>query len=81
VGPKKDNDSKVKRKMTRITIQAKKEIIAKHECGVCVSDLAIQFGVAKSTICTILKIKETIKGASVARGVTLLLNKDHRQMK
>jgi hypothetical protein len=33
MGPKKDNDSKVKRKMTRITIEAKKEIIAKHENG------------------------------------------------
>jgi DNA-binding IclR family transcriptional regulator len=51
MGPKKDNDSKVKRKMTRITIEVKKEIIAKHENGVRVSDLAIQFGVAKSTIC------------------------------
>jgi IS30 family transposase len=55
MGPKKDNDSTVKRKMTRITIEVKKEIIAKHENGVRVSDLAIQFGVAKSTICTILK--------------------------
>jgi hypothetical protein len=45
--PKKDNDSKVKRKMTRITIEVKKEIIAKHENGVCVFDLATQFGMAK----------------------------------
>jgi hypothetical protein len=37
-----------------------------------VSDLATQFGIAKSTICTILKNKETIKGANVARGVTIL---------
>ena len=72
MGPKKDNDSKVKRKMTRITVEVKKEIIAKHENGVRVSDLATQFGVAKSTICTILKNKETIKGASVARGMTVV---------
>jgi hypothetical protein len=39
MGPKKDNESKVKRKMTRITIEVKKEIIAKHENGVRVSDL------------------------------------------
>lgn len=71
--PKNDNDSsKVKRKMTRITIEVKKEIIAKHENGFRVSDLATQFGMAKSTICTILKNKETIKGADVARGVTVL---------
>jgi IS30 family transposase len=58
--------------MTRITIEVKKEIIARHENGVCVSDLATQFGVAKSTICTILKNKETIKGANFATGVTVL---------
>jgi hypothetical protein len=40
MGPKKDNDSKVKIKMTRITIELKKKIIAKHENGVRVSDLA-----------------------------------------
>jgi IS30 family transposase len=67
MGPKKDNDTKVKRKMTRITIEVKKEIIAIHEHGVRVSVLATQFGVAKSTISTILKNKETIKGANVAR--------------
>jgi hypothetical protein len=33
VGTKKDNDSKVKSKMTRITIEVKKEIIAKNENG------------------------------------------------
>jgi hypothetical protein len=40
MGPKKDNDSKVKRKMTRITIEVKKQIIAIHENGVRVSNLA-----------------------------------------
>jgi transposase-like protein len=45
----------VKRKMTRITTEVKKEIIAKHENGVRVSDLATLFGIPKSTICTILK--------------------------
>ena len=73
MGPKKDNDSsKVKRKLTKITIEVKKEVIAKHENGVRVSDLATQFGMAKSTISTILKNKETIKAADVAKGVTVL---------
>jgi transposase-like protein len=71
-GPKKDNDSKVKRKMTRTTIEVKKEIIAEHENGVRVSDLATQFGMAKSMICTILKNKEMSKGANVARRVSVL---------
>jgi hypothetical protein len=61
VGPKKDNDSNVKRKMTRITIEVKKEITAKHENSVHVSVLATQFGMAKSTICTMLKIKRRSK--------------------
>ena len=73
MGPKKDNDSsKVKRKNTNIMMDVKKEIIAKHENGVRVSDLATQFGMAESTICTILKNRETIKKADVARGVTVI---------
>jgi len=50
----------------------RKKEIAKHENGVRVSDLATQFGMAKSTICTILKNRETIKKADVARGVTVI---------
>ena len=53
-------------------IDVKKEIIAKHENGVRVSDLATQFGMPKLTICTILKNGETIKKADVARGVTVI---------
>jgi len=53
-------------------IDIKKEITAKHENGVRVSDLATQFGMAKSTICTTLKNRETIKKADVARGVTVI---------
>jgi len=56
-------------------IDVKKEIIAKHENGVRVSDLATQFGITKSTICTILKNRETIKKADVARGVTVITKK------
>jgi len=47
--------AKRKEKKSNITIDGKKEIIAKHENGVRVSDLATQFGMAKPTICTILK--------------------------
>ena len=73
MGPKKDNDSsKMESKNTNIMIDVKKEIIAKHENGVRVSVLATQFGMAKSTICTILKNRETIKKADVARGVTVI---------
>jgi len=69
----------MKRKNTNIVIGVKKEIIAKHENGVRVSDLATQFGMAKSMICTVLKNRETIKKADVARGVTVI-TKQRSQM-
>ena len=50
----------------------KKEIITKHENGVRVSDLAAEYGMAKSTIPTIIKNKEVIKRADVAKGVTVI---------
>ncbi|XP_028575874.2 uncharacterized protein LOC114592144 isoform X1 [Podarcis muralis] len=67
-----DNSCKAKRTINRTTIEVKKEIISKHESGARVRDLARQFGIAKSTICTILKNKKAIKGANVARGVKTL---------
>ncbi|XP_023230982.1 tigger transposable element-derived protein 1-like isoform X1 [Centruroides sculpturatus] len=73
VEPKKANESvEVKRKKVKTTIEMKKEIIRKHESGVRVSDLALQFGLAKSSISTILKNKEVIKDANVAKGVTVI---------
>ncbi|XP_061672523.1 tigger transposable element-derived protein 1-like [Syngnathoides biaculeatus] len=60
------------RRPIRLTVEQKKEIIAEHETGIRVSDLAVQFGIAKSTICTILKNKASIKAADVAKGVMLL---------
>ncbi|GCC35790.1 hypothetical protein chiPu_0014278 [Chiloscyllium punctatum] len=55
-----------------ITVETKKEIIAKHENGARVSDLAMQYDTAKSTICTILKNKEAPKAADVAKEVTII---------
>ncbi|GCC24533.1 hypothetical protein chiPu_0002934 [Chiloscyllium punctatum] len=59
----------------RTTIELKKELIAKHESGTRVSDLAAMFEMPKSTMCTILKNKEVIKAADVAKGVTILTSK------
>ena len=73
MGPKKDSDKgKAKRKTVRTTIELKKEIIAKYESGVRVSDLASQYEMAKSTISTILKHKEVLKKADVVMGVTAI---------
>ena len=55
-----------KRKLVRRTVQVKKETIAKHENGVCVSDLAAEHGKTKSNISTTIKNNEVIKGADVA---------------
>ena len=57
-----------KRKVVRKTIEFKKELIAKYESGVRVSDLAKEFGMAKSTVSTILKNKDQLKASDVAKG-------------
>ena len=56
------------------TVEVKKEIIAKHENGVYVFDLAAEYDMTKSTISTIIKNKEVIKWADVAKGVTAINN-------
>ena len=61
-----------KRKVVRKTVEFKKELIAKYESGVRVSELAKEFGMAKSTISTILKHKDALKASDVAKGSTVL---------
>ncbi|XP_023575287.1 tigger transposable element-derived protein 1-like isoform X1 [Octodon degus] len=65
----KDGKKKV---LKKITIALKKEIVQKYEHGIRVTDLALEYKMAKSTISTILKNKDAIKGADVAKGVTTL---------
>ena len=60
------------KKIVRRTFEVKKEIITKHENGAHVSDLAAEYGMAKLTISTIIKNKEVIKGADVAKRVTVI---------
>uniref|UniRef100_UPI00358F4E33 tigger transposable element-derived protein 1-like n=1 Tax=Myxine glutinosa TaxID=7769 RepID=UPI00358F4E33 len=73
MAPKKSSEgNKNKRKAVRTTIEVKKQLIAKHEGGMRVMDLAAMFEMPKSTVCTILKNKEVIKAADVAKGVTTL---------
>ncbi|XP_013014048.1 zinc finger and SCAN domain-containing protein 29 isoform X3 [Cavia porcellus] len=61
-----------KKVLKKITIELKKKIVEKHEHGIRVTDLALEYKMAKSTISTILKNKDAIKGADVAKGVTTL---------
>jgi len=55
--------------------ELKKELITKWEKDTHVSDLAIQYGMAKSTTSNILKKREAIKAADVAKGVKSLTSK------
>ncbi|XP_013367911.1 PREDICTED: zinc finger and SCAN domain-containing protein 29 isoform X2 [Chinchilla lanigera] len=71
-GNKKVQSKSGKKVLKKITIELKKEIVEKHERGVRVTDLASEYKMAKSTISTILKNRDAIKGADVAKGVTTL---------
>lgn len=61
-------------KVVRTTTEVKKEIKVQHEHYMRILDLALQYGMTKASICTILKIKEAIKGGDVAKGVTVIEN-------
>ena len=61
------------------TIDFKKELIAKYEEGVHVSELAREYGMAKLTISTILKNKDAIKATDVAKG-SFLISKQKPQI-
>ena len=69
------NVEKPKRMSIMTTIELKKELITKWEKGTRVSDLAIQYSKAKSTISTILKNREAIKAVEVAKVVKSLTSK------
>lgn len=71
MGPKKVS-GKVSAQKKMMSIELKREIIEKNEQGVRVADLARQYGRSTSTICTVLKQKESIKGITPAKGVTII---------
>ena len=52
-----------------INLDIKKEIISKRKSGENVGDLSAAYGMAKSTISTVLINKEYIKSAQVAKGI------------
>ena len=74
MAPNKSSDgNRNKRKAVRATIEAKKQLIAKYEGSMRVMDLGAMFKMPKSTVCTVLKNKEVMKAADVAKGVTTTL--------
>nr|XP_034958025.1 MAPK-interacting and spindle-stabilizing protein-like isoform X1 [Zootoca vivipara] len=74
MAPKKPAESG-KRKRELILLEVKQGIIRKHEQGMRVVDLAREYRKSASTIATILKDKERIKGRETAKGVTILTKK------
>jgi len=64
-----NNRSQATKKMVRITIEVKKEIVDKYESGIRIRDLAAAYHMPRTTISTIVKNKDVIKSANVAKGV------------
>lgn len=64
--------SEKKKSKKMISMEAKHEIIAKHECGIRIGDLAKEYSRNASTICTIIKQKEAIKKLQPSKGVTII---------
>jgi hypothetical protein len=61
--------SQATKKMVRITMEMKKEIVEKYEGGMCIRDLAAVYRMPRTTVSTIVKNKVVIKSANVAKGV------------
>jgi Mor family transcriptional regulator len=55
-----------------VNLHITKEIFSKRVSGKSVGDLSAKYGMAKSTISTILKNKEEIKIAQVMKGISRL---------
>jgi len=64
--------SKQNRVRKPVNLDIEKEIFSKRESGKSVGDLSAKYGMAKSTISTILKNKEEIKSAQVTKGIPSL---------
>lgn len=53
-----------------ITAEIRKEIISKHQSGTSVSKPRAEYGMAKSTTCSIHKNKDELKSVQVAMRLT-----------
>ncbi|GFS51661.1 tigger transposable element-derived protein 1 [Trichonephila clavipes] len=73
MGPKKHGVSR-----TMLTINTKREMIAKVESGQKMADVARQYSFYMSTVCTILAKKDIIKKTQAAEGVTRITSAKQR---
>ena len=74
-----NSTGKEKKNVVRTTIELKKGIIANLNNGVCVTDLAAQYNMAKP-ISILLRNKKRIMAADVAKGVTIVHNRQRPQI-
>ncbi|UYV68277.1 STOML2 [Cordylochernes scorpioides] len=73
MGPvKKYVERELGKKKDIITMEAKREMIEKHERGMRVTEIARFYKKSTSTICTILKKKKELRELDAAKGVTRL---------
>ncbi|GFT30952.1 tigger transposable element-derived protein 1 [Nephila pilipes] len=72
MSPKKASVKNNGEKRKVISLELKREIIDKHEQGERVIDLATQYDRSTSTICTILKQKDSIKAVTPAKGLKII---------
>jgi Mor family transcriptional regulator len=57
------------KKMVRITMEETKQIVEKYEGGMRIRDLAAAYRMPRMTVSTIVKNKDVIKSANVAKRV------------
>jgi hypothetical protein len=55
--------------MVRITMEVKKEIVEKYEGDMRIQDLAAAYCMPRTTVSTIVKNKDVVNSANVAKGV------------
>ena len=72
MSPRKPTGKVLAKTKKSISIELKHEIINKHNQGFRVSELVKEYGRSSSTICTILKQKETIKKISASKGLAII---------
>ena len=60
------------KKMVRIILEVKKEIVEKYEGGMRIQESTDAYHMARTTISIIVKNKDVIKLANIAKGVKLL---------
>jgi hypothetical protein len=64
-----NEENQATKKMVTITLEVKKENVEKYEGGMRIRDLAAAYRMPRTTVSTIVKNKDVINSANVAKGV------------